>query len=83
MDPTFNPWLIAASVMLATFMEVPGHFGRERRAAAHCRQLISNAGRSAWVLTSCGMCGSATFATEVSSTSMNVASITDAAITTD
>jgi len=46
-----NPWIIAFTVMLATFMECWTQRG-ERGAAAHRRQLSASTDEATWVLTS-------------------------------
>src|SRR6266545_4591025 len=94
--PSFNPWLIAASVMLATFMEVLDTSVANVSLPHIAGSLSATTDESTWALTSYlvstqvdssvvaerlpAMCGSETLATEVSRTSMNVASITEAAI---
>jgi hypothetical protein len=46
-----NPWIIAVTVMLATFMEVSGDQRGQCLGAAYCRNLAVSLDESTWVLT--------------------------------
>jgi len=51
-DGTINPWVIAITVTLATFMEVLDTSIAKRGAAAHRGNLSAGQDESTWVLTS-------------------------------